>query len=111
MVTVMECNMADNMAKAREARLKARTSEKTSENPTQNRLSRLDPARRSSVERRLSQMPKLYRGAYLLAVGGRSPRAGIKAFCAECTGWQRGEAGRCTALACPLYAYRPGREA
>ena len=76
----------------------------------QNRLSRLDPARRSAVEDRLSQIPKSARLTYLRAVGGRSPKSAIKAFCLECVGWQRADVRRCTALACPLYAYRPYQE-
>lgn len=103
---------ADILAKAREARRTgARNSIATIENATQERLSRVDPARRSSVARRLADVPKSARGTYLRAVGGRSPRAAIKAFCAECCGWQRGEVARCTALACPLYPYRPFRAA
>ena len=73
----------------------------------QNRLSGLDPARRPSVDDRLSQMPPTCRNTYLRAVGGKSPAAGIKAFCMECVGWVRSEVVACTALACPLYGYRP----
>lgn len=99
---------ADILAKAREARWNpASGSIKTIEISSQNALSRLDPARRPAVENRLSQMPKTYRNTYLRAVGGKSPRAAIKAFCLECVGWQREEVVRCTAPACPLYTYRP----
>jgi len=54
-------------------------------------------------------MPKACRSTYLRAVGGRWPKSAIKAFCLECVGWQRAEVARCTALACPLWAYRPFR--
>ena len=78
----------------------------------QKRLGRLDPSRRSSVENRLAQTPPKSRLGYLAAVEGRaSPRAAIKAFCLECVGWQRSEVTACTALACPLWAYRPFRKA
>jgi hypothetical protein len=75
----------------------------------QKRLSRLEPTRRAAVKDRLSQMPKTGRSTYLRAVGGRSPKSAIKAFCLECVGWQRAEVARCTDLACPLWAYRPFR--
>jgi hypothetical protein len=98
----------DILAKAREARRNlASNSIVTIENAAQNRLSHLDPTRRSSVAKRLADVPKTAQNTYLRAVGGRSPRAGIKAFCNECCGWQRAEVARCTALACPLYPYRP----
>jgi hypothetical protein len=64
----------------------------------------LDPA----IAKRAAEMPRKYRPAYLKAAGGTaSPRTAIKAFCLECVGWQREEVARCTAPACPLYAYRP----
>lgn len=36
-----------------------------------------------------------------------SPRAAIKAFCAECQGYDRDAVAGCTAYACPLWRYRP----
>ena len=99
---------SDILAKAREARRTgARNSITVIENTAQNRLSHLGLTRRPFVAKRLADMPKTARNKYLRAVGGRSPRAGIKAFCNECCGWQRNEVARCTALACPLYPYRP----
>lgn len=99
---------SDILAKAREARRTgARNSIARIENAAQNRLSHLDSTPRASIAKRLVDMPKSARNTYLRAVGGRSPRAGIKAFCSECCGWQRNEVARCTALACPLYPYRP----
>jgi len=96
------------LAKARTVKSEnARGSVVRTEIPRQNRLSRLHPTRRPLVERRLSQMPKHCRNTYLRALGGRSRKSAIKAFCLECTGWQRAEVARCTALACPLWPYRP----
>lgn len=70
--------------------------------------SRVDPSRRASVDERADSVPKLYRFGYLTAAGGTaSPRDAIKAHCLECVCWQREEVIQCTALACPLYAYRP----
>jgi len=73
------------------------------------RRPRLDPARKPAVERRLGEVPQIYRAGYLKALAGRSPKAAIKAFCLECVGWQRAEVAACTALACPLWSYRPFR--
>ena len=106
--TVMTRDRTASLSKARQARRNnAAGSVKTTEIPAQNRLSRLDPTRRPAVERRLAKMPKTCRNTYLRAVGGRSPKAAIKAFCLECVGWQREEVARCTSPACPLYGYRP----
>lgn len=99
---------ADILSKARAlCRTGSRNSIITIENATQERLGRLDPARKASVAKRLADMPKSARNTYLRAVGGRAPKAAIRAFCRECCGWQRAEVARCTALACPLYVYRP----
>lgn len=73
-------------------------------------LSDLDPARRTPVAQRLKEVPLRFRGTYLRAVSGRSMAAGIKAHCQECFGWEANGPATCTALACPLYAYRPGAE-
>jgi hypothetical protein len=107
-VIVQDARLAA-LAKARQIRQeKARNSVVTTEIPSKNRLAGVGAARRSSIERRLCQMPNHCRRVYLRAVGGRSPRAAIKSFCLECVGWQRSEVRRCTALACPLWPYRPG---
>jgi len=103
----IEVEATDRMAKVRLARAKVQTPGATPEIPAQDRLSRLDPARRRAVEDRISQMPKTARGTYLSALGGRSPKAAIKAHCMECCGWVRAEVAACTALACPLWGYRP----
>lgn len=96
----------ESLAKARRARRRNPSGVMT-DGSAQNRLARLDPARRASVEKRLAQMPPTCRNNYLKAVAGKSPAAGIKAFCMECVCWDRGEVAGCTSLACPLYAYRP----
>jgi hypothetical protein len=77
----------------------------------QQRLGRLPSNRRSPVAARLAEMPPKCRLGYLLAIEGRAaPRAAIKSFCLECVGWQRSEVTLCTAVACPLWAYRPFRK-
>ena len=72
------------------------------------RLSMVSPERREAVMARARQMPTKCRPGYILAAAGRaSPRAAIKAQCMECVGWVRSEVAACTALACPLWGYRP----
>ena len=74
-------------------------------------LSAINPPRRPPVEERASQIPALYRTGYLRAAAGTAPiRAAVKAHCLECMGWDRSEITRCTALACPLWCYRPYRD-
>ena len=69
---------------------------------------RSEAARKSAIAERLAQMPKSHRRTYLKATRGKgSPRIAIKAFCAECCGWDRQEVRLCTGLACPLWPYRP----
>lgn len=55
------------------------------------------------------QMPRIYRATYDKAISGKSLRAAVNSFCAECTMWQREEVRLCTSLACSLYSYRPYR--
>ena len=43
------------------------------------------------------------------AFSGKSAKAGIKAFCIECFGYQPREVNGCTSTDCPLYYYRPYR--
>jgi hypothetical protein len=57
-----------------------------------------------------AQIPKIHRANYDEAVSGKSRKAAIKAFCLECVCWQKEEVRLCTALACPLYSYRPYQE-
>jgi len=71
-------------------------------------VTNFDEARREeAVQLRLKQMPVSCRGIYRRAVGGRSLRAAIDAFCQECVGYQRREITECTDLGCPLYGQRP----
>ena len=63
----------------------------------------------AKIAKRLEDTPETMRKTYLRAVSGRSKLAAIRAFCAECCGWQREEVRLCTAPACPLYPYRPFR--
>ena len=74
----------------------------------QKAISGVDPTRQSAVQHRAAQMPVSCRLGYLRAAAGTaSPREAIRAHCLECTGWVRREVTLCTALACPLFAYRP----
>jgi len=61
----------------------------------------------ASIRKRLDSMPVTCRMGYVKAMSGKSPAAGIRAHCLECVGWQRREVARCTAVACPLWPYRP----
>ena len=63
--------------------------------------------RAEAVKKREASMPRTFRKTYREAVSGKSRKSAIAAFCAECVGWQREEVRLCSALACPLYAYRP----
>ena len=56
---------------------------------------------------RLEEMPTGCRMTYIRALKGKSMAAAIKAQCMECVGWIRDEVRQCSALACPLYPYRP----
>ncbi len=63
--------------------------------------------RQKLIEQRRAQIPKLYRGTYDKAVGGRSRKAAMHVFCQECCGYQIQEVYLCADLACALYPYRP----
>ncbi len=63
--------------------------------------------RQEQIAIRLAQIPKLHRATYKKAVGGKSRKAAMHAFCAECCGYQIKEVYLCTDLGCPLYPYRP----
>lgn len=58
-------------------------------------------------EKRIAQMPPMYRAKYKRAISGRSMRAAIDSFCLECMGYSRTEIPVCTDTGCPLYSYRP----
>jgi len=65
--------------------------------------------RQKNIAERRAQMPKIHRANYDKAMGGKSMKAAIKAFCLECVGWEKEEVRLCTGLACPLWPYRPYR--
>ena len=53
-------------------------------------------------------VPEAARNGYLRACAGEtSPRGAIKAFCLYCVGYVRQDITNCTAVTCPLYAFRP----
>lgn len=70
----------------------------------------MDEKRKKKIAEHLKEMPPIYRATYKKAVAGKSLRATVNSFCAECTMWQREEVRRCTSLACQLYPYRPYRD-
>lgn len=56
----------------------------------------------------LKQYPDLYKSLYVrVAQKQAPPRLAIKAKCLECVGWMRKEITECSAIDCPLWAYRP----
>ena len=62
-------------------------------------------------EQRLRTAPETFRGILRAAMSGKcSPRAAIKAQCAECIGFDRDAIRTCTAYACPLWNFRPYRQ-
>lgn len=63
--------------------------------------------RKKMVAVRMENTKPTMRKVYKLAVARRSFSAAIKAMCQQCTCWERVEVTKCTALACPLWAYRP----
>jgi hypothetical protein len=67
----------------------------------------MSKSRVQQIEARRAQIPDIHKANYDKAMGGKSLRAGTKAFCLECAGWQKEEVRQCTDLACPLYPYRP----
>ena len=64
-------------------------------------------SREEQIAARREQMPRSCRRNYDKALGGRSLRAAVNAFCLECVCWNRREVRLCTDLACPLYVVRP----
>jgi len=59
------------------------------------------------IEKRLDDIPIMYKNHYRKAISGKNRPAAIKAFCLECMGWKRTEVHQCDSVACPLYLYRP----
>ena len=68
----------------------------------------MSDARSVMVARRLERISPAYRAGYVRATdGSASPRQAIKSFCLECVAYARKEVTACTAMACPLWLYRP----
>ncbi len=58
----------------------------------------------------ISEHTPRYFATFKRAYGGHSLRAAVNAFCAECNGFDHAAIRDCTAPACPLWPYRPGRK-
>jgi len=70
-------------------------------------------ADKAKVDARIDAMPKCRQNVYKIAMKGKNPTIGIKAFCQFCFGWDsnsKTEIHNCTDPACPLYPYRPYRK-
>ena len=50
--------------------------------------------------------PPKYRAMYKRAMTGKSRKAAMQVFCAECVGYVSAEIKLCTDKGCPLYPYR-----
>jgi hypothetical protein len=68
----------------------------------------IDPKRAARLAD-VSEAAPRYVSTFRRAYGGKSLRAAVNAFCIECMGFDAAEVRTCTAPACPLWAYRPGR--
>ena len=64
------------------------------------RAQRLDNVRRDAPR---------YMDTFRRAYSGKSRVAAMNAFCCECMGFDAAEIRNCSAPACPLYVFRPGR--
>lgn len=59
----------------------------------------------------MDRQQTITRRLYLRVLDGNATaRTAIRVMCYECMGWQRREVARCTATACPLWQFRPGRD-
>ncbi|MGA2915300.1 MAG: hypothetical protein ABSE89_04675 [Sedimentisphaerales bacterium] len=63
--------------------------------------------RNKKIERKIKDVPEIYREIYEKAVIHGNKPAAIKAFCLECACWEKNEIIKCTAVTCPLYKVRP----
>ncbi len=61
------------------------------------------------VQEKLERMPPKYRGKFARAIGGRSVKAAVQSYCAECVGWENvgNQVGHCTVPHCPINPWRP----
>ena len=64
-----------------------------------------------TIQKRIDDIPEVYRKNYQKAMSGKSRAAAVKAKCLDCTCWNRTEVSHCSAEACPLWLYRPYRTA
>jgi len=62
------------------------------------------------IAERRADTPVSCRKNYDKAMSGKSRPAGVKAFCLECMGWDKGEVKACDTVQCPLFPYRPYRK-
>ena len=51
-------------------------------------------------------VPAKYKAMYKRAMTGKSRKAAMSVFCAECVGYVSSEIGLCSDKGCPLYPYR-----
>lgn len=81
----------------------------TVEQMVQNKDLNVSSTQEAKILDRALKMPRTSVNTYLKGISGNSPKAGIKAFCAMCLGWEDHRVGirDCTDSACPLYPYRP----
>lgn len=68
-------------------------------------IARKREARLGAVKRDAPRYLATFKRAY----AGKSLRAAVNAFCCECNGYDAAAVKECTAPACPLWPYRPGR--
>ncbi len=61
------------------------------------------------VKQKLEGMPPRYRGKFTKAISGRSVKAAVHSYCAECVGWEdvAHEVRNCTVPDCPFRPWRP----
>ena len=92
----------DSLAKARAAR-----------NPAMRRKRlalEITALQAATLERARKQLPTS-EAAFRKAYSGTSPAAAIKAKCIECCCMQRNEVARCAIEGCPLWPYKPFKDA
>ena len=70
----------------------------------------MEKTRKELIERKIELMPTSFRNVYKKAIESRSKAAAIKAFCAECCGYDRTAVKECTGMECPLWTHRPYQE-
>jgi hypothetical protein len=93
------------------ARVKAGKSPEARAKAIADALAKLDPERRSQVERRLRDIPERFHRTYIRSLTSKSLRVHAKVICGDCMGWEMPEVRRCLDLACDLWPHRPGGRA